>query len=173
MRLLLIFTVVFLIIGCESKIPPDKIEPIPKIDVKAVEKPEPLFEERAEDMQVSKRNYVLGEWMAYSKSVYYDDGEFKFAEPKGLLYVNDDGTWEFGNLNGKWEVSAITEDDWKIWDVSPYGHKKKITLYGWNGDIASGPIEGEATPQFIWVIYRSGPPFEDAPSQVQMKFGWT
>jgi len=171
--LFLIIISVLLISGCNSKISPEDVQYIQKQDITPVEKPKPLFEE-SDAMQVSKRNYVVGEWMAYSKGVYYDDGDFRYPQTPGtILLVNEDKTWNYGSFSGKWEESPITEDDWGIWGVRSYGPTRKITFYGWNGDIASGPIEGGATPQFIWVIYRSGPPFENAPSQVQMKFGWT
>src|SRR3989338_6087855 len=147
---ILILTVMLLISGCNSKISPEDAQFMPKQDIQPVEKTKPLFEE-SDAMQVSKRNYVAGEWIAYSKGIYYDDGDFRYPEtPQTVLLINDDKTWSFGSYSGRWEVSDITENDLKIWGVRAYGPKKKFTLYGWNEDIASGPIEGEATPQFIW-----------------------
>lgn len=162
--------VIFLISSCNSKTPPEDIEYIQKIDIKPVEKPKPLFEEPEE----AKRHSVIGEWMAYSKGVYYDNGDFRYPPtPNQVLLIDEDNTWLFGNYTGRWELSPIKDEDWNLWGISPYFPKEKITLYGWNDDIASGPVEGGATAQFIWVIYRADPPFENAPSQVQMKFGWT
>ena len=173
--LLALFISAIFVFGCSTdKISPDKIDYLPKQDIKPIEKPEPLSEEHTEGVEVSKRNYISGEWMAYSKGVYYDDGDFRYPETPGtMLLINEDKTWDYSSFKGKWEVSPVTEDDWSIWGIISYGPAKKLTLYGWNDDIASGPIEGEGTPQFIWVIYRAGPPFEKAASQVQMKFGWT
>lgn len=169
------------ILGCS----PDKSKPVEKpnlepLDIEQIEKVKPIFDDNAEgfgddaeEIQVSQPHSLTGDWMVYSKAVYYDDGEFAFPEtPASVLQINDNGTWEFGNNSGKWEVTTITEDDWKAWGISQYGPSKKIVFYGWNGDIASGPLEGEEVAQFIWVIYRTGPPYEKAAGQVQMKFGW-
>lgn len=189
MRLFIVLVIAFLVISCVSKIPsgkepfdyassdktlPDKIKPLQKIDIKPVEKPkpfEPLFQNEPEE---TKRHSVIGEWMTYSKGVYYDNGDFRYPQtPNEILLIDEDNTWTFGKYNGKWELSPITDADWKLWGINQYFPKNKITLYGWNDDIASGPVEGGATAQFIWVIYRVGPPIEEAAAQVQMKFGWT
>ena len=54
------------VFGCSpDKISPDKIYYLPKQDIKPIEKPEPLFEEHTEGVEISKRNYVIGEWMIY------------------------------------------------------------------------------------------------------------
>lgn len=113
-------------------------------------------------------------WRSYSKSIYYDDGDFEFLKtPEEVLRLNDDKTWEFGSGKGTWEIAEITASDWSKWGLKDYGPTKKMVLYEWNNDAADGPIEGSGElPALFWMIYRV-PPQEQGKAgggQVQEKF---
>lgn len=112
-------------------------------------------------------------WRVYSQAIFYDSGGFNFMDTPAtrLLELKPDYTWTFGNSEGTWRVSKITETDWTKWGVNAYGPTEKLVLDGWNNDVADGPIEGNV--DFLWVIYRTGPPTVQSPAQIQIKFGLT
>ncbi|MDO8615526.1 MAG: hypothetical protein Q7T33_07275 [Dehalococcoidia bacterium] len=113
-------------------------------------------------------------WRIYSEAIYYDagGGGAAIGATSRDLQTSSDGTWAFGDSAGTWYVAEITDQDWNYWGVDPYGPTSKIVLDGWNGDVAAGPIEGtDGYVDFIWVIYREGPPTIGAPGTVWMKFG--
>ncbi|MDP3741870.1 MAG: PsbP-related protein [Candidatus Micrarchaeota archaeon] len=114
-------------------------------------------------------------WAAYSKSLYYDNGEFSFLEtPSDILELNPDRTWTFGAKSGTWTLVEITPADWAKWGINEYGPTNKLVLYGWDSDVVDGPIEeSRGVPEFLWVIYRQGAPEFNSPGQIQMKFGWS
>ncbi|MFH0884862.1 MAG: hypothetical protein V1861_04080 [Candidatus Micrarchaeota archaeon] len=119
---------------------------------------------------------VVGNWRIYSEAITLDTGGTDYLKgvPTRELEIRSDGTWNYGDSSGTWTVEQIGESDWKRWGVEPYNPTRKIVLDGWAGVSGDGPIE-ESSGQidFIWVIYRSGPPVTSAPAQVQIKFGHT
>ncbi|HLD81315.1 MAG TPA: hypothetical protein VJA40_04910 [archaeon] len=119
---------------------------------------------------------VVGNWRIYSETLFYDGGgsSLMSTPTSRLLELRADHSWSFGSSNGSWKISAIAESDWEEWGVGDYGPTQKITLHGWSGGIASGPVEeSETRVDFLWAIYRVGPPTVESPGQVQMKFGRT
>ena len=88
-----------------------------------------------------------------------------------VLDLYQDGTWGYGSSRGTWTVTEIEASDWEKWGVPPYGPTRKITLYGWDGDVGDGPIEESNRVDFFWVIYVAKPPAVEEPTQVQLKFG--
>lgn len=119
---------------------------------------------------------IVRKWRVYSESIFYDAGGSNFLETPAttLLQLNADQTWSFGSSTGTWSVQAIADADWQKWGVNSYGPTRKLVLNGWNGETNDGPIEEtETRVDFMWVIYRVGPPIVQAPGQIQMKFGQT
>lgn len=119
---------------------------------------------------------IVRKWRVYSESIFYDAGGSNFLETPAttLLQINADQTWSFGSSTGTWSVQAIADADWQKWGVNSYGPTRKLVLNGWNGETNDGPIEETASRvDFMWVIYRVGPPIVQDPGQIQMKFGWT
>ena len=115
-----------------------------------------------------------GAWRAYSARIFYDEGGAGTVDTTITreLELNSDGTWHFGSSAGTYEVSDISADDWARWGVDPYGPSRKITLFDWNGGVADGPVEESGGGiDFLWAIYREGPPTIGAPGTVWMKFG--
>lgn len=120
-----------------------------------------------------------GNWRAYSERLFYDKGGggATLSASSGTastqtLSLKNDGTWSYGTSKGTWSISAITADDWKSWGIESYGPARKIFLQGWNKGTASGPVEESAgNVDFIWVLYRVGPPTVQNPGTVHMKFG--
>ncbi|HLC79052.1 MAG TPA: hypothetical protein VJG83_01355 [archaeon] len=115
-----------------------------------------------------------GKWRAYSKYAYYDAGGSSAMETSSiiLLYLNADRSWIYGTGSGNWSVEEITASDWPRWGIEPYNAKYKITLQGWNGASADGPIDQTATGvNFLWAIYDADSQELTAPGQIQMKFG--
>ncbi len=115
----------------------------------------------------------VGKWRVYSERIFYDIGG---AGALGISVSRNleikDGSWNFGDSNGKWTVSEITADDWARWGVDSYGPKRKMTLEGWNKGVADGPIEeSEGNVDFIWVIYHVEPPLVENAGTVWIKFG--
>ncbi len=126
--------------------------------------------------QTSMAPELVRKWRVYSQAVYYDSGGHNFLETPAttLLQLNADQTWTFSSSSGTWSAQAIEESDWLKWGVPSYGPTRKLVLVGWNGETNDGPIEeSEARVDFMWVIYRVGPPAVSSPAQIQMKFGQT
>ena len=101
---------------------------------------------------------LVGSWRDYSA-----------PETSRSLELHGDGTWEFGSSSGTWTVQSIDDSDWESWGVDPYGPTRKIGPYGWDGDVADGPIEESNRVDFIWVIYYVD--LGAGPRQGQVKFG--
>ncbi|MBI4475198.1 MAG: IPT/TIG domain-containing protein, partial [Acidobacteria bacterium] len=115
---------------------------------------------------------VAGVWRVYSARLFYDQGGGGSVTSGGsTLDIRSDGTWSYGSSSGTWSVSAITSEDWQRWSISPYGPSRKLVLSGWNNGTADGPIEETDRVNFLWVLYRVGPPTVSAPGTVHMKFG--
>ncbi len=120
-----------------------------------------------------------GSWKVYSQRLFYDEGGggTTLSASSGTattqtLSLKNDGSWTYGDSTGTWKVSAINTDDWTAWKIDSYGPTRKIVLQGWNKGTASGPVEEEAgTVNFVWVLYRTGPPTVSKPGTVNMKFG--
>ena len=118
-------------------------------------------------------------WKVYSQRLFYDEGGGGTALSASsgtattqTLSLKSDGSWTYGDSSGKWSVSAITDVDWTAWKINSYGPSRKITLDGWNKASASGPVEEDAgTVNFVWALYRTGPPTTSKPGTVQIKFG--
>ncbi len=124
--------------------------------------------------QPASPDNAVGKWRAYSEAIFYDSGGSKYLDRAvtRLLEISADGTWTFGTSSGTWKTEPVSFADWTKWDTSDYGPTRKITLNGWNGGVADGPIEEtESRIDFIWVIYREEPPTVSKPGQVQIKFG--
>lgn len=119
-----------------------------------------------------------GSWRAYSERIYYDRGGagalLSIAKGNAItrtLKISSDGRWEFGDSKGTWTVSAITDEDWSRWGISPYGPTRKVVLDGWNKASADGPAEESTRVDFIWVIYHVEPPLVQNPGTIWIKFG--
>ena len=116
----------------------------------------------------------VGSWRIFSERIFYDiGGAGSAAVPVTRnLELLKDGTWKFGDSNGTWTVTEITNDDWTRWGINPYGPSRKITMDGWNKATADGPIEEEKSQiDFIWVIYHVEPPQVQNAGTVWLKFG--
>ncbi|MBI2888161.1 MAG: hypothetical protein HYY02_13285 [Chloroflexi bacterium] len=116
----------------------------------------------------------LGTWRVYSAQIYYDDGRRGPDNPAryGRLELQAGGVWQYGTSTGRWSVSPISAEDWNRWGVQPYGPTRKLALSGWGGGLADGPTEESAgVVDFLWVIYRAGPPTVSAPATIWLKFG--
>lgn len=115
-----------------------------------------------------------GSWRVYSERIFYDiGGAGSTTVPvTRKLELMKDGTWAFGDSNGKWVVTEITSDDWTRWGISSYGPTRKVTLQGWNKGTADGPVEEEKGQiDFIWVIYHVEPPQVQNAGTIWIKFG--
>ncbi|MBI4151156.1 hypothetical protein HY492_03450, partial [Candidatus Woesearchaeota archaeon] len=114
---------------------------------------------------------ITGTWRLYSEALYYDEGG-GFLDNKATQTLKlAPSSWSFGDSEGTWTLQDITESDWMRWGIEPYGPTKKIVLHGWNEGEADGPIEESDRIDFLWVIYRVGPPIVEKPGSVWMKFG--
>ena len=119
---------------------------------------------------------LVGRWRIYSEAIYYDEGgnDWLNSPSSRMLYLNEDGTWDFGDSGGTWEVNDITPEDWARWDIGSYGPTRKIVLNNWNKGTADGPIEESASRvDFVWAIYHVDPPTATWPGTIWMKFGHT
>ncbi len=120
-----------------------------------------------------------GGWQVLQESICYQKGGCNVGtNAYDTLNINADGSWSFGSSSGKWSVSQTTGDDANKWGYGladpsqattkfPY----KITLDGWDGGSASGPLElsSDGKVNFIWVIY----PYDQSnigPALIVMKF---
>ncbi len=116
---------------------------------------------------------IVGSWRIYSSRLFYDAGGAGVLGTTAtqVLELKADSSYSFGSSSGTWSVESISSDDWTRWGIKPYGPTMKIILSGWNGGSADGPIEESTGVDFIWVIYKVGPPIVSASGTVQMKFG--
>lgn len=136
---------------------------------------EPSEPKTQQVVKVPAHPELVRKWRLYSEGAYYDSGEINILDrpPASYLELKEDSTWQFRGATGTWEVQDISEDDWASWGVNSFGPTRKIVLYGWNNDRVDGPIEESGgRADFIWVIYRAGPPEVKSLAQIQMKFGW-
>jgi len=116
---------------------------------------------------------LRGSWRVLSSRLFYDQGGGGAQSRKatGSLEIEPGGVWRFGGRTGRWTAGSIGQRDWELWKISDYGPKRKITLEGWNGAAASGPIEeSNGEVEFIWVIYRHQPDSGPA-GDGHLKFG--
>ena len=127
----------------------------------------------------SAESAFAGTWRVYSERLFYDEGGggTTLSASSGTavtqtLSLKSDGTYSYGDSKGTWSVSSVTDADWKSWGIESYGPTRKITLAGWNKGTASGPVEEESgTVNFLWALYKTGPPTTSKPGTVHMKFG--
>jgi hypothetical protein len=117
-----------------------------------------------------------GSWRIYSARLFYDEGgagEVGLSDTTSQrLELSASGTWRLGTSSGQYSVDAVSADDWTRWGVEPYGPQRKITLVGWNSDVADGPVEAsDGRVDFLWVIYHESPPAVSAPGTAWLKFG--
>lgn len=163
---------------------PDEEDEIPDLEEESAlildENPTPVEEkEFAAPEEVSTTPEFVGAWRVYSERLFYDEGGggSTLSASSGTavtqkLELGKDGSWTYGSSSGKWSASVASESDWNSWDITSYGPTRKIVLDGWNKGTASGPVEEESgTVNFIWVLYRVGPPTVSRPGTVHMKFG--
>lgn len=119
-------------------------------------------------------NDVAGRWRVFSERIFYDQGGAGDTSTRGGrdLSLNSNCTWDDGGpTSGTWSVSGIPPSDWQRWQVSPYGPTRKITLNGWSGGIAEGPVEDDhGTVDFIWAIFHVAPPLVAAPGLVEVRY---
>ncbi len=114
-----------------------------------------------------------------TKTTSNPDNEFvgkwrSFSDTKNtqILELYQDGTWTFSSSSGTWIVESIDAADWQKWGVDDYGPTRKMVLYGWNGDVADGPIEETAQEvDFFMVIYNVDLDAYAQPAQIQIKYG--
>jgi hypothetical protein len=122
-----------------------------------------------------KEAAITQSWRVYSARTFYDEGGGGDVSNTitTTLDLSTDGSWSFSDSSGNWSIEPTSDADWSRWGIQPYGPATKIVLQGWNGDSADGPIEESQSGgiDFIWVIYREGPPTIGAPGTVWMKFG--
>ncbi len=131
---------------------------------------------QANPVESSMEPQIVRKWRIYSESIYFDSGGHNFLDTPvtTVLQLNADQTWSFSSSSGTWSVQAITDADWQKWGVPSYGPTRKLVLNGWNSETNDGPIEEtDSRVDFMWVIYRVGPPTVSSPAQIQMKFGQT
>lgn len=117
---------------------------------------------------------LAGGWRVYSSRLFYDSGGGGTlgGQVYQSLELTSGGGWAYGSSSGSWSVVSIDAADWSRWGIGAYGPTRKIVLEGWNGTTADGPLEEEGgTVNFLWVLYRTGPPTASAPGTVHMKFG--
>ncbi len=116
---------------------------------------------------------LLGKWQVYAETVFYDTGERSWPDAPGkdLLELKANHTWNFGSATGTWAVQDLTDTDGARWATNLPGATRKLILYGWNEDLADGPLEeANGRVDSLWLLYRAGPPKLSRPGQVQMKF---
>ncbi|OGV91026.1 MAG: hypothetical protein A3K19_25115 [Lentisphaerae bacterium RIFOXYB12_FULL_65_16] len=121
---------------------------------------------------------LVGRWRILSERLFYDKGgggallaaTGANAAVTRLLELGEKGDWSFGGSKGKWSVSPATDEDWKRWGIGAYGPTRKLVLADWNGGTADGPIEETAQVDFLWVLYRVGPPAVQDPGTAHVKF---
>ena len=117
---------------------------------------------------------LAGSWRVLSSRVFYDAGGGG-AMNRGVghtLEFTKDGHQAYSSSSGSFKVERIEKADWKTWNATNYGPTSKIVLTGWKEGKASGPIEtSEAGVDFVWIIYRVGPPLVQSPGVVHVKFG--
>ena len=116
----------------------------------------------------------VGSWRIFSERIFYDIGGAgsSIVPVTRNLELLKSGTWKFGDSQGTWTVTEITNDDWTRWGVNPYGPTRKMRLDKWNKAVADGPIEeNKGYVDFIWVIYHVEPPLVQNPGNIWLKFG--
>ncbi len=117
---------------------------------------------------------LTGKWRLYSSRFFYDaggGGSWDVTASRRLELAQD-GRWTYGTSNGTFSIHAIADEDWKRWNIEPYGPAMKIILSGWNGTGGEGPIEeSNGGVDVFWVIYRVAPPLVQKPGIVWSKFG--
>lgn len=162
--------------GSSSDVPPLPGSTV----VQETQKTPPLGSSSSADgLSGSIDSAFVGTWKVYSERLFYDEGGggTTLSASTGTattqkLSLKSDGSWMYGDSAGTWKVSLVAADDWTTWKIDSYGPTRKITLDGWNKGTASGPIEEEAgTVNFMWILYRTGPPTTSKLGTVQMKFG--
>ncbi len=160
----------------EIEFPP--LPPVPgSASVEEVQKSPPSVAESTNSRGADAA--FVGTWKVYSQRLFYDEGGGGTALSASsgtattqTLKLKNDGMYEYGDSKGAWKVSALATEDWKSWGIESFGPSQKITLEGWNKGIASGPIEEESgAVNFVWVLYKTGPPTTSKPGTVHMKFG--
>lgn len=112
---------------------------------------------------------LQGTWQVGSSAFYYDaGGGGAYSGGTYALTLSANG-WTYGSSSGSATTSPITSGDWARWNETAYGPTQKLTLDGWNGGTADGPIEAESngTVDFVWVIYHVQSP---EPGSVWLKF---
>lgn len=117
-----------------------------------------------------------GAWRVFSATLFFDAGGSTGAGDATTvsrrLQLAANGTWEFGTSRGRWAVAPVAAADWARWGIASYGPTRKVTLQGWAGGDADGPVEeAGGRVDFFWVLYRAAPPTVSAPGIVHMKFG--
>ena len=90
------------------------------------------------------------------------------------MNLHDDGTYDYRGHEGVWDVSDITEDDWKKWGIKNENFKKKLTFHSWpdgiNG-IADGPIEDTSYgARYLWAVFDAEPPESEDAAQTWVRF---
>ncbi len=116
----------------------------------------------------------VGSWRIFSERIFYDiGGAGSAAVPVTRnLELLKDGTWKFGDSQGTWTLTEITNEDWSRWGINSYGPTRKIILDKWNKATADGPIEETKDyVDFIWAIYHVEPPLVQNAGTIWMKFG--
>ncbi len=116
----------------------------------------------------------LGSWRIFSERIFYDIGGAGAAAVPVTrdLELRKDGKWNFGDSQGTWSVTGITDEDWSRWGIKSYGPTRKIILEGWNKSTADGPIEeASGSIEFVWAIYHVEPPVVQNAGTLWIKFG--
>ena len=145
-------------------------------NIRQESKEEPVKGQKAANTQsISDADSAfVGSWRIFSERIFYDiGGAGSAAVPvtRNLELLND-GTWRFGDSQGTWTVTEITNDDWTRWGTNSYGPTRKMILDRWNKATADGPIEeNKEYVDFIWVIYPVEPPLVQNAGTIWMKFG--
>ncbi|MBI3032702.1 hypothetical protein HYY69_04460 [Candidatus Woesearchaeota archaeon] len=119
---------------------------------------------------------LAGSWRIYSQAIFYDKGGNSISPPLSRRFeLKSDGTWEWGNSKGTWEIKLIEPEDWKKWSLQSYGPTSKIVFKNWVPGWSDGPIEeSQGSVDFMWLIFRGQSTKGDAPPDygtIQMKLG--
>ena len=138
----------------------------------------PIIEAMAQSFKLTESTapQVVGKWVSYGETVFYDSGEREWPDPSNTppLELKTDRSWTQGDAQsaqGTWDVQAIEEKDWARWNTRLAGASRKIILYGGEAALADGPIEEAGNRvDALWLLYRAGPPAISRPGQVQIKF---
>jgi len=118
----------------------------------------------------------VGGWTPYQLTNYWKKGGHKTAPTPTDLVLNlhKDGTWTWGRNEGTWEVSSISDEDWKKWGITG-DFQKKIIFHGWPyGGVETtvdGPVEEIPTyVDYIWAVYDAEPPEVEDSAQAWLRF---